>query len=413
MPNGRPSKSTRFLIWTAAVLIVVLVFYLAHIATRTVLQVRAFTVARGSIQSTVATNGKVQPVTNFEAHAPFPGLIAAVYVHEGEQVPQGKLLLKMDDSDARTRLAAAQATLAGAEANRKIVAAGGAPDERYTFNGQVEQAQSEVAQAEGSLATMQRLAANGAASPSEVAQAQNRLNSDRASLQVLEQRGQARQARPGLAQAEAQVIEAEAALTAAQDSISKSQVRAPVAGTVYSLSVAQSDYAQQGDRLLEIANLNHLDVLAYFDEPDVGKLNVGLPVIITWVAKPNETWQGRIIRMPSTIVTYTTRNVGEVLCSIDGRHDGLLPDTNVDVTVTTNSVADALFVPREALHIEQGLSYVYKVVHGALKRSLVRTGSINLTQVQITSGVKQGDVIALGAVSGQSLTNRTAVKVLP
>lgn len=413
MANARPSKSTRILIWTAAVLLVAGVFYLAHIATRTVLQVRTFTVVRGAIRSTVSTNGKVRPIVNFEAHAPFPGLITAVYVHRGERVQRGKLLLTMDDADARTRLAEARATLAGARANEKLVAEGGAPDERYTFNGQIAQAQTEVQQAQGSLATLEQLAAQGAASPSEVAQAKDRVNNDRASLQVLNQRGQARRAKPGLPQAQDEVAEAQAAVAAAEDAITKSQVRAPFAGTVYSLSVAKSAYAQQGDQMLQMADLSHMEVLAYFDEPDIGKIAKGLRVLITWVAKPDETWHGRIIQMPSNVVTYTTRNVGEVLCSIDDPHDGLLPDTNVDVTVTTNDVADTIYVPREALHVEQGLEYVYKVQHNKLKRVRVRSGVLNLTQVQILSGIVRGDVVALGTVSGRPLTNDTDVKVLP
>jgi HlyD family secretion protein len=412
MANERPNRNTRLLIWTAAVLVVALVFYLAHIATRTVLQVRAFTVVRGSIRSTLPTNGKVQPITNYEAHAPFPGLVRAVYVHEGDTVPSGKLLLTMDDADARTRLAQARATLAGAVANQKTLAAGGAPEERYTFTGQLTQARTEQQNATQSLATLQQLAAKGAASPSEVAQAQSRLDSDRASLQVLEQRLAARNSSPNLAQAQAEVAQAQAAVAGAEDAIGKGAVRAPFAGTVYSLSASKSQYVQQGDRLLQIADLNHMEVLAYFDEPDIGKLSLGQPLTITWVAKPNQTWHGHITRLPATVVTYTTRNVGQLICSIDDPHDGLLPDTNVDVTVTTNNVNDALFVPREALHTEQGLNFVYKVVHGSLRRSEVMVGSIlNLTQVQILSGVNTGDVVALGAIGGQPLTDHTAVQI--
>ncbi len=411
MANERPNRNTRIAIWTAAAVVVAVVFYLAHIATRTVLQVRAFTVERGAIRSTISTNGKVQPVTNYEAHAPFPGLIRAVYVHEGDAVPADKLLLSMDSADAQTRLAQARASLAGAVANQQAIAGGGAPEDRYTFTGQLEQARTEQSAAKASLTTLQQLAAKGAASPSEVAQAQNRLNGDQASLQVLEQRQAARKSSPNLAQAQAQVAEAQAAVAAAEDAIGKSNVRAPFAGTVYSMSAAQSEYAQQGDRLLQIADLNRMEVLAYFDEPDIGKLVVGAPVTITWVAKPDQVWHGHITRLPATVVTYTTRNVGELICSIDDPHDGLLPDTNVDVTVTTNNVNDALFVPREALHTEQGLTLVYKVAHGSLKRSPVTVGNLNLTQVQILSGVSTGDVVALTAIGGQPLTDHTAVRI--
>jgi len=297
-------------------------------------------------------------------------------------------------------------------ANQKTLAAGGAPEERYTFTGQLTQARTEQQNATQSLATLQQLAAKGAASPSEVAQAQSRLDSDRASLQVLEQRLAARNSSPNLAQAQAEVAQAQAAVAGAEDAIGKGAVRAPFAGTVYSLSASKSQYVQQGDRLLQIADLNHMEVLAYFDEPDIGKLSLGQPLTITWVAKPNQTWHGHITRLPATVVTYTTRNVGQLICSIDDPHDGLLPDTNVDVTVTTNNVNDALFVPREALHTEQGLNFVYKVVHGSLRRSEVMVGSIlNLTQVQILSGVNTGDVVALGAIGGQPLTDHTAVQI--
>ncbi len=416
MPNGNPSRNTRILIWTVAVLLVALVFYLAHLATRTVLQVRAFTVARGSIRSTLATNGKVQPVTNYESHAPFPGLIDRVLVHEGDRVAAGQLLVAMNEADARTRLAQARASLAGALANQQAVAGGGSPEERYTFGGQLDQARTEAESAAQALATLEKLQANGAASPSEVAQAQSRANNDQANVRVLEQRQAARSHSPNLQQAEAEVAEARAAVAGAEDAMGKGAVRAPVAGTVYSLAATASQYVQQGDRLLQMADLNQMKVLAYFDEPDLGKLSVGQPVTITWVARPGAVWHGHITHMPATVVTYTTRNVGELICSIDDLdrhvHEGLLPDTNVDVTVTTSSVNDALFVPREALHTEQGLTYVYKVVHGSLKRSQVTVGSLNLTQVQIRSGVGSGDVVALGSVGGQPLTNGVAVDVL-
>jgi HlyD family secretion protein len=412
MPTPRPSTSRRVVIWTIAVLIVVGVFYVAHIATRTVLEVRAYTVERTSILSSDSTNGKVQPVHNYEAHAPFPGLVKAVYVHEGQKVRRGELLLTLDDTDARARLAQAQASLVATEANEKTLAAGGDAEQRYSFAGQLSQARTEEAGAQQSLTTLQALAAQGAASQAELDQAKNRLSNDRSNLQVLEQQQGARRHPSTLPTVQAQVAEAQASVNSAQSAISQSMVRAPMDGTVYSLAVAQSDYVQQGDRLLQMADLNHLEVLAYFDEPDIGKLHIGAPVTITWVAEPNRTWRGKIIQLPATVVNYTTRNVGELLCSIDDQHDGLLPDTNVVVNVTTASVPNALVVPREALHIEQGLNYVYLVKSGKLKRSHVVIGTINTTQVQILSGIGVGDQVGLSTLSGRPLTSGSAVQVV-
>ena len=66
--------------------------------------------------------------------------------------------------------------------------------------------------------------------------------------------------------------------------------------------------------------------------------------------------------------------MGEVLVKIDDADGGLLPDTNVTVTVTTSSEPNALTMPREALHPENGKPYVYKVVGDSCRRH-VTTGN--------------------------------------
>jgi HlyD family secretion protein len=102
--------------------------------------------------------------------------------------------------------------------------------------------------------------------------------------------------------------------------------------------------------------------------------------------------------------------VGEVLIAIDGDDTGLLPDTNVTVTVTTSSSSDVLSIPREALYSESGKPYVYKIVGDDLKRTSVTTGTINLTQVAITSGLQEGDLVATGTTNGQPLQEGIPIK---
>ena len=97
-----------------------------------------------------------------------------------------------------------------------------------------------------------------------------------------------------------------------------------------------------------------------------------------------------------TVVTYTTRNVGEVLVDLDGSEDDLLPDTNVTVTVTISSEPNALSMPREALHEQNGKYFVYKVVGNELQRVAVTIGAPNTTQVPILSGLQEGDIVATG-----------------
>ena len=95
--------------------------------------------------------------------------------------------------------------------------------------------------------------------------------------------------------------------------------------------------------------------------------------------------------------------MGEVLVTIDDADENLLPNTNVRVTVTIANERNALNIPREALHTERGKSYVYRVVDGTLRRTAVTVGNLNLTQVEILTGLKEGDIVALGSTNGQPI----------
>jgi HlyD family secretion protein len=64
---------------------------------------------------------------------------------------------------------------------------------------------------------------------------------------------------------------------------------------------------------------------------------------------------------------------------------------------------DALSMPREALHEQNGSYFVFKVVNDELKRVPVTIGAPNLTQVPILSGLEEGDVVAIGTSNGQAL----------
>src|SRR5215831_14576757 len=73
--------------------------------------VRAATVERGSIRSLISTNGKIEPAQNFEAHAPASTVVGRLLVKEGDHVKKGQLLLQLDDAEARSQAAHAQAQL--------------------------------------------------------------------------------------------------------------------------------------------------------------------------------------------------------------------------------------------------------------------------------------------------------------
>lgn len=411
---AKSARSNTARIWLISAVALIALFYLVHYFTRSKLPIRVAQAAVGNLTSTIASNGKVQPIQNqnFEAHAPYPGLVKAVYVHPGEKVSAGKLLLAMDDTDAQAHLATARAALRGAEAAWQAAQQGGTPEERATLLGQEQTATIDRDQAQRDLEALQKLQASGAASPSEVAAAQQRLAADNNAIQVLQQRQKARLNPADLAHAKANLEDAQAAYQSAQEALNQAIVHAPFAGTVYSLPVSRTQYVPAGELLLAMADLTQLQVLAYFDEPEIGNLAVGQPATIVWDAHPDQKWHGRVLRLPSTIITYGTRNVGEVLVSVEDADGELLPNTNVRVTITTANESNVLTVPRDALHIEQGSDYVYRVDGGSLHRVSVTVGKLNLVSVQIISGLKAGDTVAVNSTNGQPLIDGEPVRIV-
>ena len=359
----------------------------------------------------VSTNGRVEPENNYEFHSPVSTTVKAVYVQPGDQAPAGKLLVVMDDVQARARLATADSGVKAAQAALYAVTHNGTQEQRQMVAGDIARNRLERDQARRDLDALLKLKSSGAASASEVAAAQQRLDAAEASLHAFDQSANNRYSPAEVARAQAELTGAEANLAAARQVVAQTSIHAPVAGTVYSLDARPTEFAEEGKLLLQMADLHHERVRAYFDEPEIGRLAVGQKILIKWDAKPGRLWHGHIVRTPVTVITYGTRNVGEVLIGIDDADGGLLPDTNVTVTVTTSSEPNTLSVPREALHSENGKSYVYKVVHDKLVKTAVTIGTINLTQVAILSGLNEGDYVATGPASGQPLQEGIPIKV--
>ena len=417
MPTATTSRQAPYsrvkarTLWIGAALLLVLITLGLRLLLQEKIYVRTAAVSYQDLVSTLPTNGKVEPVHNFEAHSPYPASVKRLYVQQGDKVHAGQLLLTMDDADAQARVAGAVSVMRTAQLALQSIQQGGSQEERNALSSQIAGAQLTRDQTAQSLASLQKLSATGAASESEVSNAQERLKQADHSLQSLKQRATGRFSTGDVSRAQAQVADAKASHDAAVAVVSQANVRAPFAGTVYSIPVQQSDFVPAGNTLLQLADLNQIRVRAFFDEPEIGKLAVGQPVKIVWDARPGHSWSGHIERVPSTIIAYGTRNVGEALITVDDSDGTLLPNTNVTVTVTTLRKQNVLSIPREALRIDGSDNYVFKLVGSKVMRTSVKIGALNLTNVEILGGVQKGDIVVLGATGGQKLTNDMQVEL--
>lgn len=377
------------------------------------LKVRAATVQRGPIRSQISTNGKIEAIQNLEAHAPIATTVKRLLVKEGDHVRKGQLLLQLDDADIRSQAARAHAQIKTAQAEQSALKTGGTQEEVLTLDAQLAKARSARDVAQRNLDAIRRLQQQGAASPGEVHQAEDKLRSAQADLTLTEQKKNDRYSPPEVAKVQAQASEAQAAYDAAEDALTKSSVRAPFDGTVYSLPAKQGAFVQEGELLLQEADLSHVLVRAFVDEPDIGRLQIGEKVEITWEAVPGRIWTGTVSTVPSTVKLHSSRNVGETTCTIDNHDLRMLPNVNVGVTIVVAEHENALTLQRDAVRSDDSKLYVYQIVDNHLRRQLVGVSLQNLTRVEITSGLTAGAAVALPAEESKPLYDGAAVKVVP
>ena len=396
---------------TALVILAALIV-LAAVATHrdNAIPIRTAVVEQTNIRSVISTNGKIEPVNNFEAPAPIATSVHRVFVKEGDFVRKGQLLVELDDANARAEAARAQTQLKGAQADLSAVERGGNQEEILNLDAQQVKARTDRDSVQRNLDALKKLEQQGAASAGEVREAENALVRADAQLNLLQQKQTKRYSKPEVARVEAQRTEAQASYDAAQDVLAKSNVRAPFDGIVYSLPAKQGGFVGAGDLLLQVADLRKVLVRAFVDEPDVGKLAPGDSIEITWDAMPGRVWRASVTAIPSTVRLRGARNVGETTCIVDNKDLKLLPNVNVGVTIVTAAHEHVLVVPREAVRIDDTKPYVLQVVGHELKRRDVETSLSNLTQVEVTRGLSAGDTIAINSSNGKPIGEGTQVK---
>ena len=170
---------------------------------------------------------------------------------------------------------------------------------------------------------------------------------------------------------------------------------------------------QGGELMLQEADLSRTLVRAFVDEPDVGRLQVGQKVEVTWDAIPGRVWNGSVNTVPATVKLRGNRNVGETTCLIDNQDFRLLPNINVGVTIVTAEHQNVLTLQRDALRMDDSRPYIFRIDGDRLHQQTVSFSLQNLTRVEITGGLNEGDKVALPAEEQKPLVDGAKIKVVP
>jgi RND family efflux transporter MFP subunit len=191
-------------------------------------------------------------------------------------------------------------------------------------------------------------------------------------------------------------------VTINQAQFEKTILRTPISGTVLSLTSQQGETVAAGlaaPTLIVVTDLSRLEVEAYVDETDIGKVQIGQTATVTVDAFPGKTFTGKVTKSSSGstiqegVITY------DVSVSINDPTLQLRPDMTANITIQTGHVTDTLLIPAVAIQqtVKGSFVKVAKKVNGQTEITLVpvKTGGTDGVSVQIVSGLTEGEQIVL------------------
>ena len=383
----------------ALVLTAVLVFISGRGGTARVAVIDA---VRENLSSVVSSNGKVEPVMPISFRVGFPTFVTKVYAVEGQQVKRGQLLFTLDDTGVRADLAQARADMAAEEEALRVANSGGRADQIAKVAADLQKALALREQLRLDNESLTKLVAQKAATPHEFEQNRLALAQAEADVQSLEKTKQTylNQAKLDIERVALLVEHARNQVQDLEQKLSSTRGIAPADGTLYSLPIHPGDFVKEGDLLAEMADMHHVRVRAFIDEPELGQIDLNQTVEIFWDAHPDRVWSGRTEVVPKQVVAHGTRNVGELLCSVSNDHLDLIPNTTVDVRIHISERPSVIVVPRGAVYIDGSKRFVFVVQGDRLHRRDITVGIANPTTIEVVSGLQNGDVVALpGEVS--------------
>jgi RND family efflux transporter MFP subunit len=312
-----------------------------------VMPVEAGIVQRGSIARTVSVSGVIEPIRTVGVNSQLAGAVLEVLAEEGSAVRRGATLARLDDRELAAQLRAAEASF------------------------QVAKAAYERAE---------QLRDRKVITIPEYERDRTAYEAARAQYDQLRTR------------------------------VGYATVRAPVAGVVTEKSVEAGDVVSTNARLFSIADISALVVRMGVSELDIVELNEGDPVRVQLDAYPDQELRGRIRRIfPAGDPTTRLVPVEVQLDPTSARH--ARPGFLARATFALSTHEGVLLVPQSAIVGAQGNEAVFVIEADKAIRRTVETGLTSLGQVEIRSGLQEGEQIV--TVGSNSLRDGMSVRAIP
>ncbi|MBC6989894.1 efflux RND transporter periplasmic adaptor subunit [Hymenobacter sp. BT491] len=406
--------------------------------------------AAADIVEKVSASGKVQPETEVKISPDVSGEIIELYVHEGDSVKKGQLLLRIRPDNYQAMVNQQSAVVGSQRAN---VAQTQARLQQLIANAR----QTELSFRRNASLYKQKVISQADYEASKAAYdaSQEELNSARQSIRA----------------AQSNVASAQASLEEARKNLNKTTIYAPVSGTVSKLNVEKGERVvgtsqMAGTEIMRIANLNSMEVRVNVNENDVSSVNLGdsVEVEVDAYASKDEKFRGIVTSIANTakdaltaeaVTEFEVRirllpeSYRHLLRTVAGRTVvPFRPGMTASVDIITDRKNDVLSVPLAAVttridstllpgagspqqgggvRVSRGAptapessakpaakpdvqEVVFVVRNGKAVMTTVKTGISDFANIEILSGLKAGDEVVSGPFQVLNPASKTSLK---
>ncbi len=333
-------------------------------------------VVRRDFSSTVLATGAIKSQVGSEVKvgARVSGKVMRLYANIGDAVKKGQIIAELEKDDLLAKVERNRAELAVTEAR-------------------IAEVQARLKLADIQYQRQTKLIVDNFTSQDAVDSAEKELAVNQAGLNL----------------ARRQMESARAAIKESEANLGYATITAPISGVIASVSTQEGETVAAGLNspvFVTIVDLKRLQVDAFVDEVDIGKINQGQKVVFTVDSYPAKEFEGRVVAIyPKAVIQENVVNY-DVVIDITSSYDGLLkPDMTASVTIMLDARPDVLAVPVESIKRERGKTLLYVLTDGRAEVREVKTGWKDGTWIEIASGVTEGETILLSAPDQAGKTN--------
>ncbi|HLW54912.1 MAG TPA: efflux RND transporter periplasmic adaptor subunit [Candidatus Angelobacter sp.] len=436
------------------ILLGAIVGFTVNQSQRNVVAVQTGKVARQDIISVVTASGEIKPKNFVNVGANAMGRIVKLFVKEGEKVKKGQVLAQLENVQSVADVDQMKAALASSETD--AVASEAA---LKTAIAQSNSSQADLAQKKQDFQRAQGLFQNGLIAKQDYETKQSLYEVAQAVAE--HDRALVAQARANVDSAHGHVKSARAQLVHVSDVLSKTIYTAPYDGVVTNLPVHEGETVvmgiqnSPGSTLMTVADMNVITAEVQVDETDIVNVKLGQEAEVTIDAMPNQTFKGRvtqigdnaIVRSTGLATSQSTTSSQEakdfkVVVTLNLPPDNLRPGLSTTAKITTGTQHNVLAIPIQALTMrdkksleaqdgkkgnksatptpppaaakkEEDLQGVFVIgKNNKAEFRKVETGLIGASDIEVKSGLKEGDEIITGTYKVlKTLRNGAGVKV--